>query len=146
MLTQLTVKFTVKKKDGSYLKNNKASFLKDLYSISLQIPTFTLEATVGHHGSMCKYHLPHRGICKDHSSRLDAGLFVECHISTRGCLWWLSYKVLFRTVISNSQNTNNSDHVTGWGLGSSAIDLKNPLQLLHHIVLNQLDLKSSSLS
>lgn len=42
LLTQLTVYFRVKKKreGGEYLKNNLSSFLKDLYSISLQILTF----------------------------------------------------------------------------------------------------------
>lgn len=118
LLTQLTVNFRVKKNDGRYLKNNwRQHFLKTFIPYHSRYQLLNQEATICHYCSMCKYHLPHLGIGKDHSSQLDAVLFVECHISARGCLWWSSYKALFRTFKSNIQGTNNSDHDHRVGCG-----------------------------
>lgn len=114
-LTKLT---ELKKIDGRYLKNNwRHHFLKTFISYHSRYQVLNQEASIRHHCSVCKYHLPHLGICKDHSSQLDVVLFVECHNSTRGCLWWSSYKVLFRTFKSNMQGTNSSDHDHRVGCG-----------------------------
>lgn len=88
LLTRLTVNFRAKKKnDGRDLKNNRRHrFLKTFIPYHSRYQLLNQEATVGHHCSMRKYHLPHLGIGKDHGSQLDAVLFVECYVSARACL------------------------------------------------------------
>lgn len=123
LLTELTINFRVQKKDGRYLKNkSRHHFLKIFIPYPSRYQPSNQEATVCHHCSMCKYHLPSPGICKYHSSQFDAILFLnatfpqgavyDSHLIKYGLeLLYLIFRLLTQTMI------------TGWGLRSSCIDL-----------------------
>lgn len=128
------------------LKISRHHFLKIFipYHCRYQLSNQGATATVCHHHSMCKYHLPLLGICKDHRSRLDAVLFVECHIFTRGCQWWLSYRVFLQLLYLIVRVLTIQTMSQGGVWGVLILILK--ILCSYCIILYQLDPKSSSLS